>query len=101
MGQLIPCPFLAVRILNAGDHQFLHDPFDQGGLTGAHRAHHSNVDITAGTRGNIGVNVFHSLPPENSKVGTGYAPGKTKRTRRCRGTLQRRVVLTMTASDAC
>ena len=63
LGQFIPGPLLLIRVFNARDHQLLHDPFDQGGFSGAYRSHHADVDIPAGAQGHILINMLHSQPP--------------------------------------
>ena len=61
LGQFIPCPFRPVGIGNIGNHQCFHDPLDEGGFPGPHRAYHADVDIAPGTPGNILVNAVHSV----------------------------------------
>ena len=63
LGQLIPGPFLAIGVVNTGDHQFFHDPLDEGGLSGSHRANHTDIDISAGSHSNVLINRIHSQPP--------------------------------------
>ena len=63
LGQLIPGPFRFIGVIDVGNHQLFHNPLDEGGFSGTHRAYHANVDIASGSGGNIGVDVFHSQPP--------------------------------------
>ena len=60
LGQLIPGPLRPVRVLDIGDHQLLHDPLDEGGLSRPHRPHHTNIDIASGPGRQSFINVFHS-----------------------------------------
>ena len=82
LGQLIPCPLRPEGIPHCRNHQFLHDPFDQCGFPGPNRPHHTDIDIPAGSGGNIRVNTFHSQPPHPAGAGSchglshGMSPGK-------------------------
>ena len=60
MGELISCPLLPERVLHAGDHQFLHNPFNEGGLSRSYGSHHSNVNIAAGPGGDVCINPIHA-----------------------------------------
>ena len=63
LGQLIPGPLLAVDVVDVGDHLGLHEPLDEGGLPGAHGAHHADVDIPSGAGGDILIDTgIHSIP---------------------------------------
>ena len=63
LGQLIPGPFLSVDVVDVGDHLGLHEPLDEGGLPGAHGAHHADVDIPSGAGGDILIDTgIHSIP---------------------------------------
>ena len=46
--QLVPGTFPGCRRADGRQHQLLHETLDEGGFTAAHRAHHPNVDISAG-----------------------------------------------------
>ena len=46
-------PLPAVDVVNIGDHLGLHEPLDESGFSGPHRAHHADVDISRGTGGDI------------------------------------------------
>ena len=61
LGQLIPGPLPAIDVVDVGDDQTLHHPFDEGGLSGAHRPHHTDVDIAVGPTGDILIDfaLFH------------------------------------------
>ena len=63
LGQFVTGSLLAIWVFNAGNDQFFHDSLDQGGFSGSHRPHNTDVDITAGSCGNVLINAFHSQPP--------------------------------------
>ena len=67
LGQLVTGPFPAIRIFDAGNHQLLHDPLDEGGLSRPHGAHHADVNIAPGPGGNVLVDSFHSKPPTSGR----------------------------------
>ena len=46
--QLVPGTFPDCRRADGRQHQLLHETLDEGGFAAAHRAHHPNVDISAG-----------------------------------------------------
>ena len=48
LGQLVPGTFPRSRRADGRQHQLLHKPLDKGGFAAAHRAHHTDVDISAG-----------------------------------------------------
>ena len=61
LGQLVPGPLPAVHVVDAGNDQRLHKPFDKGGFSGADRPHDADVDVALGPEGNILIDfaVFH------------------------------------------
>ena len=54
--QLIACALAHIIIGDVRQHKRLHKPFDKGRLPGAYRADNADVNIPAGTGGNVCVN---------------------------------------------
>ena len=86
LGQLIPGTLLAVGVGDSGDHQFFHNPLDQGGFSRTDRANYPHVNIAAGPGGDVRINLIHSQSPSWQEEGScpgftkGYVPERPNRT---------------------
>ena len=90
LGQLVSGPLPAVHVLDAGEHQGLHEALDEGGFAGAHRPHHADIDVAARANGYVLINGMHiqerSLrfcagePGFQPSTASAYAPFRMVRT---------------------
>src|SRR5690606_28018020 len=108
LGQLVAGSLPGVLVLDVGKHQEIHEPLDEGGLSGANRTPHSDIDAAAGAFGDVSEDVDaldvrqvpparvsrHRIPAHDSRSiwtrGTGYdalwdAPGGPLARRTSRG----------------
>ena len=80
LGQLIPGPLPAVDVVDVGDDLGLHEPLDEGGLPGAHRAHDADVDVPGGPGGDALIDgcICHSIPSLSALPAdaVSYVPGR-------------------------
>ena len=53
LGQLIRGTFFPRLVLDVGDDQLFHEPFDEGGLSRTHRTDHAYINVAACTAGNV------------------------------------------------
>ena len=70
LGQLISGALLAIGVGDAGNHQLLHNPFDEGRFSGTHRPDHAHINIAAGSGSNVRINLIHSQPPSRQEKGS-------------------------------
>ena len=70
LGQLISGALLAIGVGDAGNHQLLHNPFDEGRFSGTHRPDNTHINIAAGSGSNVRINLIHSQPPSRQEKGS-------------------------------